>query len=86
MSFQLVSFWCAACRAATPHEYDEYTQRSQCVTCANKTKLRHPRSFQNEPNMSAARVHAALDGLANRGEGGNECATSKRKRRTAPSA
>jgi hypothetical protein len=64
MTFNLHTFWCNSCKAATPHELSEDGQRARCITCLNKHGAQREIHLQSETQQHIA----ALDGAGNRGE------------------
>jgi hypothetical protein len=72
MSFRTSTRYCTSCNQDTVHEEDAHGVR--CIPCLEKKERNQIGKFKNEPDMSARRFAAALDGAGNRGE---QCKSKK---------
>jgi hypothetical protein len=68
MTYRLMTFYCARCRTATPHEYDTERERARCALCADK-QFRLRATARKEALYDDTHRHiAALGGMGNQGE------------------
>lgn len=61
MTYQLSTFYCSKCRAATPHEFDEENWRARCTVCADK-QIPHAAQRRAKLANEIERHMQALDG------------------------